>query len=65
MRILGDAALHAGKAEELLRRALAKAGVSVPAKVDLELSQYTNNRGARKLLFKPEQEIKDPFGAQR
>jgi len=44
---------------------LARAGVSVPAKVDLELSKYTNNRGARKLMFKPEQEIKDPFGAQQ
>ncbi len=61
MRILGDAALYAGKAESLLRQALTKAGVDVPVKVDLELSKYTNNRGAKKLMFKPEQELKDPY----
>lgn len=65
MRILGDAALHAGKAEALLRQALAKAGVNVPVTVDLELPKYTNNRGAKKLMFKPEQEIMDPYGTQR
>jgi nitrite reductase (cytochrome c-552) len=65
MRILGDASLHAGLAEGLLRQALAKAGVNVPVKVDLELSKYTNNRGAKKLMFKPEQAIKDPYRLQR
>lgn len=64
MRILGDATMHAGKAEALLRQALTKAGVDVPVKIDLELSKYTNNRGAKKLMFKPEQELKDPFGQQ-
>ncbi|MDK9718373.1 MAG: ammonia-forming cytochrome c nitrite reductase subunit c552 [Trichlorobacter sp.] len=62
MRILGDATLYAGKADGLLRQALTKAGVDVPVKVDLELSKYTNNRGAKKLMFKPEQELKDPYG---
>jgi len=60
MRILTDAASHAGKAEGLLRQALAKAGVNVPVKVDLELAKYLNNRGAKKLMFKPQDEIKDP-----
>lgn len=64
MRVLGDAAAHAGKAEGLLRQALAKAGVSVPAKIDLELAKYVNNRGAKKLMFKPEHEIKDPFAGK-
>ena len=65
MRILGDASIHAGKAESYLRQALAKAGVDVPAKVDLELPKYLNNRGAKKLMFKPDQEFKDPFGSIR
>ena len=64
MRILGDATMHAGKAEAFLRQALAKAGVNVPIKIDLELAKYTNNRGTKKLMFKPEQELKDPFGPQ-
>ncbi len=64
MRILGDATMHAGKAEALLRQALAKAGVNVPVKVDLELSKYTNNRGLKKLMFNPKQELKDPFGSK-
>nr|WP_277057575.1 ammonia-forming cytochrome c nitrite reductase subunit c552 [Trichlorobacter lovleyi] len=62
MRILGDATMYAGKADGLLRQALTKAGVDVPVKVDLELAKYTNNRGAKKLMFKPEQELKDPYG---
>jgi len=64
MRMLGDASMHAAKAEGLLRQALTKAGVNVPVKIDLELAKYTNNRGAKKLMFKPEQELKDPFGPQ-
>jgi nitrite reductase (cytochrome c-552) len=61
MRILGDAAGHAGKAEGLLRQALTKAGETVPIKVDLELAKYVNNRGGKKLMFKPEHVIKDPI----
>lgn len=64
LRILGDATSHAGKAEGLLRQALAKAGVTVPEKVDLELAKYVNNRGTKKLMFKPQDEIKDPFAAK-
>jgi nitrite reductase (cytochrome c-552) len=63
MRILGDAALQAGQAEALLRQALTAAGIAVPVKIDLELSKYTDNRGAKKLMFLPEQELKDPFAA--
>ena len=62
MRVLGDATMYAGKAEAMLRQALTKAGVDVPVKVDLELGKYTNNRGTKKLMFKPEQELKDPYG---
>jgi len=65
MRILGDASMHAGKAEALLRQALTKAGVDVPVTVDLELPKYLNNRGVKKLMFKPEQELKDPYGPQK
>ena len=64
LRVLGDAFSHAGKAEGLLRQALAKAGVSVPVKVDLELAKYVNNRGSKKLMFKPEHEIRDPLAAK-
>jgi nitrite reductase (cytochrome c-552) len=62
MRILGDASMYAGKADGLLRQALTKAGVEVPVKVDLELPKYLNNRGVKKLMFRPEQELKDPYG---
>jgi nitrite reductase (cytochrome c-552) len=37
------------------------AGIAVPAKIDLELPKYLNNRGVKKLMFNPEQEIIDPF----
>ncbi|HET6419147.1 MAG TPA: ammonia-forming cytochrome c nitrite reductase subunit c552 [Geobacteraceae bacterium] len=63
-RILQDSISYAGKAEALLREALAKAGVSVPAKIDLELAKYTNNRGVSKLNFRKELEIADPSGVQ-
>lgn len=63
-RILGDAVAFASKAEALLRQALAKAGVAVPAEVNLELAKYLNNRGVKPLNFKPEEEFKDPFGIQ-
>ena len=64
LRILGDAGNHAGKAEGLLRQALTKAGVTVPVKIDLELAKYVNNRGTKKLMFKSQHEIKDPFAGK-
>jgi nitrite reductase (cytochrome c-552) len=63
-RILGDAAALAGKSEALLRQILTKAGVEVPANVNLELDKYLNKRGKKPLNFKPGQEFQDPFGVQ-
>jgi nitrite reductase (cytochrome c-552) len=63
-RILGDAIAQAAKAEGLLRQALTKAGVAVPADVNLELAKYLNKRGVKGLMFKPDMEFKDPFGNQ-
>lgn len=64
MRVLGDAVSFAGKAEALLRQTLAQAGVSVPARVDLELQKYLNNRGEKKLNFDKTAEFRDPFKNQ-
>jgi len=64
-RVLGDAIAYASKAEAVLRTMLAKAEVDVPINIDLELKKYLNNRGEKKLKFKPEQEFKDPFGTQQ
>ncbi|MEW6274604.1 MAG: ammonia-forming cytochrome c nitrite reductase subunit c552 [Bacillota bacterium] len=63
-RIAGDAVAFAAKAEGLLRQMLTKAGVEVPAAVNLELTRYLNNRGEKKLNFIPGQEIHDPTGIQ-
>ncbi|MGE5895010.1 MAG: ammonia-forming cytochrome c nitrite reductase subunit c552 [bacterium] len=63
-RNLGDAVAFAGKAEGLLRQALAKAGVDVPLKVNLELSKYLDERGKKKLKFNQQVEFKDPYGVQ-
>ncbi|GAB5046443.1 ammonia-forming cytochrome c nitrite reductase subunit c552 [Thermodesulfovibrio sp. TK110] len=65
MRILGDAVSYASKSEAVLRTMLAKAQVQVPVNIDLELKKYLNNRGEKKLNFKPEQEFKDPYGTQQ
>ncbi len=64
MRILGDSTAFALKSEGLLREALAKAGVDVPVKVDLELHKYLDNRGEKKLKANPAFEFKDPTGVQ-
>lgn len=64
LRNLGDANAFAGKAEGLLRQALAKAGVEVPLKVDLELKKCLDNRGEKKLMANPALEIKDPTNVQ-
>ena len=63
-RICGDAVAMAMKSDALLRQALTKAGVEVPANVNLELAKYLNKRGVKPLNFKPELEFKDPFGIQ-
>ena len=64
VRILGDSVAFAGKAEGLLRQALAKAGVEVPAEINLELRKYLDGRGKKKLNFQNEVEFKDPYGVQ-
>jgi len=64
LRVLGDSLAFAGKSEALLRQALAKAGVDLPVKVDLEMNKYIEGRGEKKLKFNPAMEIKDPFGVQ-
>ena len=63
-RIRGDAVAMAAKSDGLLRQALTKAGVEVPANVNMELAKYLNKRGVKPLNFKPELEFKDPFGIQ-
>ncbi len=51
-RICGDSVALADKVRcGLLRQALTKAGVDVPANVNLELAKYLNNRGVKKLEF--------------
>lgn len=64
LRILGDSIAFAGKAEAFLRQLLAKAGVDVPMKVDLELMKYVEQRGEKKLKFDPTIEFRDPMGLQ-
>ena len=64
LRILGDAIAFAVKSESFLRQLLAKAGVDVPMKVDLELAKYLDMRGEHQLPFDPELEIKDPMNLQ-
>jgi nitrite reductase (cytochrome c-552) len=63
-RICGDAVALAMRAEALLRQALTQAGVAIPANINLEITKYVNDRGVKKLKFKPEMEYKDPFGIQ-
>jgi nitrite reductase (cytochrome c-552) len=65
LRVLGDAVAFAGKSEALLRQMLVQAGVEVPMNIDLELAKYVEKRGEKKLMGKPEQEVKDPFDLQQ
>ena len=64
-RVLGDSIAFANRAEALLRQALAKAGVDAPQATPLELAKYLVNRGEKKLGFRREQEIMDPFDMQK
>ena len=63
-RIGSDAVALAGECQALLRQALTKAGVDVPAEVDLELRTYLDGRGEAGLMFDPEIELEDPTGVQ-
>ncbi|MBN2159735.1 MAG: ammonia-forming cytochrome c nitrite reductase subunit c552 [Spirochaetes bacterium] len=64
-RVLGDAIAFSCRAEALLRQLLAKIGTDVPDMINLELAKYLNNRGEKKLNFKRDQELRDPFGIQK
>ncbi len=64
MRVLGDSTAFATKGEALMRQALTKAGVDLPAKIDLELAKYVDGRGEKKLMFDKAVEFKDPTGVQ-
>jgi len=63
-RILGDSVAYAGKSETLLRQLITQARITLPEKINLDLSRYLNGRGKHKLNFKPDEEFKDPFGTQ-
>ncbi|MBI5521051.1 MAG: ammonia-forming cytochrome c nitrite reductase subunit c552 [Desulfarculus sp.] len=63
-RICTDALAMANKAESLLRQAMTKAGIDVPVNINLEMAKYLNDRGVKKLKFRPELEFKDPYGIQ-
>ncbi len=63
-RVLSDSLAFANHTESLLRQALAKGGVRVPEKINLDLKKYQSNRGIHKLNFMPDQEFKDPYGTQ-
>jgi nitrite reductase (cytochrome c-552) len=60
-RVLGDAIAFSFKAEALLRQLLAKAGAEAPEPINLQLANYLNNRGEKKLGFKRDQMFTDPF----
>ncbi|MBN2041025.1 MAG: ammonia-forming cytochrome c nitrite reductase subunit c552 [Spirochaetes bacterium] len=64
-RVLGDAVAFASKSEALLRQILAQNKVNVPEKINLELGKYLNNRGQKKLKFKKDQVLGDPYGLQK
>ena len=64
LRILGDSIAFATKSEGFLRQLLAKAGIDVPIKVDLEIMKYVDERGEKKIRFNPALEFKDPMGLQ-
>ncbi len=63
-RICGDAIAMAAKSEALLRQAMVQAGVPLPADINLEMAKYLNERGTKKLKFRPELEFKDPYNLQ-
>ncbi len=64
-RVLGDAVAFASKSEGLLRQILAKGGISLPVKIGLDLNMYLNGRGQKKLNFRKEHELADPYGLQK
>jgi nitrite reductase (cytochrome c-552) len=64
MRVLADSIAFAVKSEAFLRQILAKAGVEVPMKVELDMAKYLDDRGGKKLQGDSTIEIKDPMNLQ-
>ena len=62
---MGDTIAFSSKAEALRCQVLTKGGVNLPVVINLELRKYLNKRGSKKLMFEPEQELKDPYGIQK
>ena len=60
LRILNDSLDYAQKAETILRKILADAGIAVKKNVDLHLEHYLNDRGTKRLPHIPEMEITIP-----
>ena len=63
-RICGDSVAFAEKSSGLLRQALAKAGVETDGGRQYGSGRYLQNRGVKKLNFKPQEEFKDPYRIQ-
>jgi hypothetical protein len=61
-RIGADALAYSQRCAEILRKILARNGVSVPNEVQLNLLTYLYSRGTRKLMFDPALEFRDPSG---
>jgi len=64
-RVMGDAIAFSFKAEALLRQLLAKAGAEAPDPINLQLANYLNNRGEKKLGFRRDQMFTDPFDIEK
>lgn len=62
MRMLIDAQSFNKRADAVFRSLLEREGVRVPTEVDLNLREFMENRGERRLNFKPEAEFRDPRG---
>lgn len=64
LRILGDSIVFAKKSKALIQQLLTEAGIDVPGKIDLEIMQYIDERGEKKIKFNPSLEFKDPMKLQ-
>lgn len=60
MRILSDSISYAAECEKILVKILSENNVNYN-EIRLQLVNYLNERGKKKLNFKPEQEFSDPF----
>ncbi len=60
MRILSDSIYYAAECEKITIKILSENGIDYNS-IKLSLSNYLNNRGKKKINFKPAQELKDPY----